>query len=303
MSERIGFVGVGKMGAPMVRRLLAAGHHLHLHDVSEAALGPFRGQAKVTMEPSPRAVAGAVPLVFTSLPSPAVTEAVSLGEDGIAAAGPGRTVVDLSTTGVPAARAIGARLEAAGLEVLDAPVSGGPAGAEKGTLAIMVAGRRDLFERHREVLGRLGTHLFWVGPSVGQGQAMKLVNNMLSATAMAATSEAMVVATRAGISPKTALDVINVSSGMNTATRDKFPRDVVTRKFDYGFATHLMYKDVKLFQELAESLEVPTFVTHAVAGLWRFAMSQGGGPTDFTTIVRYFEEWGKTEVGGRGETE
>ncbi|HEX7124223.1 MAG TPA: NAD(P)-dependent oxidoreductase [Thermodesulfobacteriota bacterium] len=299
MTERVGFIGVGKMGAPMVRRLLAAGHTVHLHDVSEAALAPFRGLERVALEASAQGVASCVPVVLLSLPGPAELEAVALGPQGIVAAGAGRCVIDLSTCGVAAARRVAAALAEAGIGYVDAPVSGGPRGAERGTLAVMAAGPGDLVERYRGLLSVFGSRVFAVGTQPGQGQAMKLVNNMLSATAMAATSEAMVVAARAGLAPATALEVLNASSGMNTATRDKFPQEVVTRTFNYGFATGLMYKDVKLFEELAQSLGVPTFVGDAVAGMWRFAVDRGTAQQDITTLVRFYEQWAGVEVGGR----
>jgi 3-hydroxyisobutyrate dehydrogenase-like beta-hydroxyacid dehydrogenase len=299
MADRVGFVGVGRMGAPMARRLLAHGHELVLHDVRDDAVQPFRGQAGVTVAASPRAVATRAPVVLLSLPSPEALEAVALGPDGLAAAGPDRSVVDLSTSGVRATRAVAAALTARGVGFLDAPVSGGVPGAERGTLAVMAAGDAALFACVRPLLEVIGKNVFYVGAEPGQGQAMKLVNNMLSATAMAATAEAMVVATKAGISPTVALDILNVSSGRSSATQDKFPRDVVTGRFDYGFLTQLMLKDVRLFAELAEALSVPTLVSPAVVAVWRLAVAEGLGPRDFTTIAQLFERWAGVEVRAR----
>jgi len=267
-----------------------------LHDVSEGALAPFRGHARVTTATSPREVAEAAPVTCLSLPTPEALEAVALGPDGLAAAGPGRTVIDLSTSGVRATRAVAAALETRGLGFLDAPVSGGVPGAERGTLAVMVAGGAALFATWRPLLEILGKNVFYVGPEPGQGQAMKLVNNMLSATAMAVTAEAMAVATKAGIPPGVALDILNVSSGRNSATQDKFPKDVVTGRFDYGFLTQLMLKDVRLYAELADELGVPALVSPAIVAVWRLAVAEGLGPQDFTTIARLFERWAGVEV-------
>lgn len=296
MADRVGFIGVGKMGGPMVRRLLAHGYELFIRDVAEVAVAPFRKEAGVRICASPREVAGHAPVVLLSLPVPKALEDVTLGEDGIIAAGTTPCVIDLSTSGVRASRAVAAALKAKGFRFLDAPVSGGVPGAEKGTLSVMVAGDPDLYATYTPLLSIIGKNVFYVGAEPGQGQAMKLVNNMLSATALAVTAEAMTVATKAGISPAVALDILNVSSGRNSATQDKFPKDVITGKFDYGFATQLMLKDVKLFEELAEELAVPTLISPAVVNAWRLAVSQGLGPRDFTTIAQVFERWAGVEI-------
>lgn len=296
MADRVGFIGVGRMGAPMVRRLLDHGYEVCIRDVAAAAVAPFRGQPGVTVCASPREVAERAPVTLLSLPLPRTLLDVVLGADGVAAAGPGRCVIDTSTSGVKASRAVAGELRAKGVQFLDAPVSGGVPGAEKGTLAVMVAGDRQLYERHRELLSIIGKNVFYVGPEPGQGQAMKLVNNMLSATALAATSEALAVATKAGIAPEVALDILNVSSGRNSATQDKFPKDVITGTFAYGFLTELMLKDVRLFEELADELRAPTLVSPAVINAWRIAVAQGYGPKDFTTIAQMFERWAGVEI-------
>lgn len=296
MGDRVGFIGLGKMGGPMVRRLLTNGYELCVHDVAEAALAPFRQHLGITICASSREVAEGTPVVLLSLPSPQALREVALGPDGIAAAGPGRCVIDLSTSGVKASRAAAAELQAKGLRFLDAPVSGGVPGAEKGTLSVMVAGEAGLYAQYKPLLTIIGKNVFYVGAEPGQGQAMKLANNVLSATAMAATAEALAVATKGGIAPAVALEILNVSSGRNSATQDKFPRSVLTGSFDYGFATQLMFKDVKLFEELAEELGVPTLVCAAVVNVWRIAMAQGLGPADFTEIVRMVERWAGVEI-------
>lgn len=300
MADRVGFIGVGRMGAPMVRRLLAHGHELFLRDVDDAAVQPFKGQPGVTISGSPREVAAATGVVLLSLPLPRTLEEVVLGDDGLLGAGPGRCVIDLSTSGVRASRKVAAALRDRGLAFLDAPVSGGVPGAEKGTLAVMVAGDRDLYARWKPLLSIIGKNVFYAGAEPGLGQAMKLVNNMLSATAMAATAEAMAVATKAGISPPVALSILNVSSGRNSATQDKFPKDVITGTFNYGFLTRLLLKDVKLFEELAEELAVPTLVSEAVVNVWRIAVSQGLGDRDFTAIAQLVERWAGVEIREHG---
>ena len=244
-----------------------------------------------------------MPVVLLSLPLPKTLFDVVLGVDGVTAAGPGCCVIDASTSGVKASRAVAAELGAKGLGFLDAPVSGGVPGAEKGTLSVMAAGDPELYEKYRGLLSIIGKNVFYVGAEPGQGQAMKLVNNMLSATAMAATSEAMAVATRAGIAPDIALDILNVSSGRNSATQDKFPKDVITGTFNYGFLMQLLLKDVKLFEELADEMRVPTLVSPAVVNAWRIAVAQGYGQKDFTAIAQMFERWAGVEIrAGRRES-
>lgn len=296
MAERVGFIGLGRMGNHMVRRLLAHGHAVVVRDVNPKALALFAGQDGVTVADSPRAVAAAVDVVCLSLPAPQLLDEVVLGADGIAAAGRKTVVIDLSTSGVRATRRVAAAAAARGLGFLDCPVSGGPGGAAKGTLAVMVAGDRALHDRYREMLSVIGKNVFYIGGEPGQGQAMKLANNLLSGAAMVLTAEAMTVATKAGIEPGLALDVLNVSSGLNTATRDKFPRAVLTGTFDYGFQLAHMTKDVKLFEELAEEMGVPLLVAETVVNAWRFAMSQGLQDADLTAITKLYERWAGVEI-------
>jgi 3-hydroxyisobutyrate dehydrogenase-like beta-hydroxyacid dehydrogenase len=184
-----------------------------------------------------------------------------------------------------------------GIAVVDAPVSGGVAGARKGTLAVMAACPRPLYERFAPVLATFGK-VFHVGERPGMGQVMKLANNLLSATAMAITSEAVVMGVKAGLDPRTMMEVINSGSGRNTATETKFPDAVLPRKFDFGFATGLMYKDVKLCLEEAEAQQVPMWVGSAVRQLWQYANGKLGPDADFTRIVECIEDWAGIEVGG-----
>lgn len=296
MTERIGFIGLGRMGGPMARRLQAQGHALALCDVNPAATAAFAGMDDVLVCASPAEVGQQVETVLLSLPSPAALHAVLTGPDGLLLSGYRGTVIDLSTSGVAATHAVAAISAHAGAGYLDAPVSGGVPGAEAGTLAVMVAGDAVLFEAHRPLLSVIGKNVFYVGAEPGQGQAMKLVNNMLSATAMAATAEAMAVATKAGIDPALALAVINAGSGQNTATRDKFPKDVITGAFAYGFQTALMLKDVKLYEDLADAVAVPPLISPAVAAAWRLAVAQGHANDDFTAIARVVERLAGVEI-------
>ena len=297
MSEHLGFIGVGRMGGPMAGRLLDAGHRLTVFDTNRGATAPLIGRGAVATG-SVREVATAVETVIMSLPTPDIVRDVALGENGIASGTRVKTVIDLSTTGPRMTQSIAGGLKVKGIALIDSPVSGGVSGAQKGTLAVMAACERALFERFEPVLKVFGK-VFYIGARPGMGQTMKLANNLLSATAMAISSEAIVMGVKAGLDPQVMVDVINSGSGRNTATQDKFPRSVLPRTFDYGFATGLMYKDVKLCLEEAEALGVQMWVGAAVRQIWQFANAELGPASDFTAIVQCIEEWAGVEVKAR----
>ena len=180
---------------------------------------------------------------------------------------------------------------------LDSPVSGGVGGAEKGTLAVMVSGPKADFEAAKPALAVIGK-VFFIGEKPGSGQTMKLANNFLSATAMVATSEAVVMGVKSGLDPSVMIDVINAGSGLNTASRDKFPRAVLPRSFDFGFATGLMVKDVRLCLEEMRSLGLSMEVAEAVGRLWEVVIRDTGPESDFTTAIQPIEKAAGVVVGG-----
>ncbi|GAA4550432.1 NAD(P)-dependent oxidoreductase [Pseudonocardia xishanensis] len=278
----------------MAGRLVDAGHDLVVFDVADAAVEALVARG-ATAGSSARDVADRATVVFTSLPTPAVVLDVVLGPEGIAEGTAVRRLVELSTTGTRTARALAEALAPRGVTTVDAPVSGGTGGAEKGTLAVMVSAAEEVFAELGPALSVLGT-LFHVGTEPGLGQAMKLVNNYLSAAALATTAEAMVVGVKAGLAPRMMLDVLNAGSGRNSATQDKFPRSVLPGTFDYGFATGLMEKDLRLFAEEADTLRVPVWVGSAVHQMWRQTRDQLGVDSDFTSITRLTEGWAGVEV-------
>lgn len=175
--------------------------------------------------------------------------------------------------------------------MLDSPVSGGVGGATRGTLALMVSGPRDEFEVVEPILANLGTPpFFFVDTKPGAGQTMKLVNNLLAATALATTCEVVVMGVKAGgLDPSVMIDVINAGSGATNASRDKFPKSILPRSFDYGFATGLMVKDVRLYLEEATSLGLPTEMAAAVGRLWELVMREEGPDSDFTCAIKPLE--------------
>jgi 3-hydroxyisobutyrate dehydrogenase-like beta-hydroxyacid dehydrogenase len=293
-AQNAGFVGVGRMGGPMVRRLLQAGFDLTIYDKSEAAMAPL---VELGARParSPAEVASVAEIVLVSLPTPPIVQAVALGPNGIAEGSRVKIFVDVSTTGSTYAKRVAEGLAARNIVAADAPVSGGVAGAVKGTLAVMASCPADTFAAIQPILEVIGK-VFHVGTQPGQGQTMKLLNNLLSATAMAISSEAVVMGVKAGLDPKQIIDVINAGSGRNTATQDKIPRCVLNRKFDFGFALALLNKDVRLCMEEAEAMGVPMLVGSSVRQLLSIAMATQPD-ADMTEMIKLMEGWAGVQVG------
>jgi 2-hydroxy-3-oxopropionate reductase len=297
VSAPIGFVGLGAIGAPLAQALADAGHDLVVHDVDEsraALLGSSAARAS-----SPREVADRAEIVFVSLPTPNVVRDVAIGVGGLADGRTLRTYVDLSTTGGEVAREVADAFAARGIEVVDAPVSGGVAGARARTLAVMASGSDEAFARVEPHLRAFGKNVFHVGPEPGQGQVAKLLNNLLSATAVAITSEALALGVRSGLAPETLLDVFNAGSGRNTATTDKFPTHVLPRRFESGFRLALMAKDVELCLSEARSQRMPLLVGGLVQQLWTLAAADSAPDADHTEFVRLVEAWSGETIAAR----
>jgi 3-hydroxyisobutyrate dehydrogenase-like beta-hydroxyacid dehydrogenase len=283
----IGFIGLGNMGAHMARRLTEAGYRVIVYDTSHEAIGNLTACGAVAAR-SPAEVADGAETVMASLPTPDVVLAVATGPRGVIEGKRVRRFVDLSTTGAVMAQRIFKLLAARNIVQIDSPVSGGVTGAEKGTLAVMTSGPRADVEAVEPALKVIGK-VFFIGERPGAGQTMKLCNNVLSATAMAATSEAMVMGVKAGLDPRIMLDVINAGTGRNTATEDKFGRVVLPGKFNLGFAAGLMTKDVKLYLAEAKALSVPMDIIESVARLFQLTCDEFGPDADITAIVQPVE--------------
>ena len=283
----IGFIGLGRMGGHMASRLLDAGHTLTVMDLSDAAVQALtdRGAQRAG---SAREVADACELVLASLPSPPIVQETALGPNGAIHGSEIKCFVDLSTTGTKVSVAVYEGLKAKGIAALDAPVSGGVKGAREGTLAIMVGGPKASFEQYQEVLAILGK-LFFMGEAPGAGQTMKLVNNLISCAHIAVTAEGMAMGARAGLDPQLMIDVLNVSTGASSATRDKWPRSVLPRTFDYGFATALAFKDLRLCLDEAEAMGVPMVVGSAARQFLSITNQLFGPDSDFTCMAKTAE--------------
>ena len=295
-GQNFGFIGVGRMGGLMAGRLLDAGHTLSIFDTSEEALAPLvaRGCKRAN---SAADVASDAETVFASLPTPAIVEHATLGETGVIAGTRIKTFVDMSTSGPRAAQAVAKGLAERKIVAVDAPVSGGMAGAKNGTLAVMVSCPRPTYDALESTLKNFGK-LFFIGEKPGAAQTMKLVNNLLAACSLAITCEGMVMGAKAGLDARTMIDVLNVSSGRSSATQDKFPRSVLPGSFDFGFATGLSYKDVRLCLEEAEALGVPMIVGSAVRQMLAITNALYGPDSDFTSMCRSVEQWAGAEVRG-----
>ncbi|HKD23905.1 MAG TPA: NAD(P)-dependent oxidoreductase [Rhizomicrobium sp.] len=296
MSEEIGFVGLGRMGSRMAARLLSAGHSLTVFDIDDAAVAALAKRGAKAAR-SPKEVADTAELVFASLPSPAIVQEIALGGRGLVNGSRIRTFVDLSTSGPRVAAAVAGALSPKGIAALDAPVSGGLKGAEQGTLTVMVSGPRAAYDRIEGVLSQFGK-LFFMGEKPGLGQTMKLVNNLLGACAIAITGEGMAMGVKAGLDSALMVDVLNVSSGRSSATQDKWPRSVLPRSFDFGFATGLAFKDVRLCVEEAEGLGIPMVVGSAVRQVLSIANNVYGADSDFTIMAKLVEEWAGLDLPG-----
>ncbi len=294
-AEDLGFIGLGRMGGPMAHRLIEAGHRLTVFDTNEAVMQPLIAQGAGRAN-SAGAVASSAEIVIASLPTPQTVHEVALGPRGVVEGSRVKIFVDVSTTGSVYARKIAVGLSARGIIAVDAPVSGGIRGAEQGTLAVMVSCADDIHTRLEPVLSVIGK-LFHVGRQPGLGQTMKLINNLLSATALTASSEALVMGVKAGLDVQMIVDVINAGSGRNTATQDKIPRCVIPRTFDFGFALALLNKDVRLCLEEADAMSVPMIVGNAVRQLLNIAAAAEGPQADITEVVKSLERWAGVRVG------
>ena len=295
----VGFIGLGNMGFPMACRLIQEKHDVVAFDTRSEALERVVALGARPAS-SPKEVADHAETVLASLPTPGASLGVATGVGGVIAGSRVRRYVDLSTVGSQIAVQIHGVLARRNIVGMDSPVSGGVGGAQNGTLALMVSGPRDEFAVVRTVLEALGRPLY-VGDKPGSAQTMKLANNILAANVLAATAEVVVMGVKAGLDPGVMIDVLNAGSGATSASRDKFPRAILPRTFDYGFATGLMLKDVRLYLDEARALGVPAEVAETTGRLWEALARDEGPDSDFTTVIKPFERAAGVTVGGPSE--
>ena len=292
--QKLGFAGIGRMGAPMAKRLISAGYHVTIFDTNQSAIDELVSLGAAHAQ-TPAALADMSDVILLSLPTPEIVEAVALGVDGIAQSKKPITVIDLSTTGPRVARKVAAGLADAGITAVDCPVSGGIPGAEKGTLALMVACPTAAFEAVLPILNVIGKSIH-VGQEPGMGQMIKVINNLMSVTSLTIASEAMVLGTKAGLDPEVMLKVINSGSGSSNATTDKVPKYIIGRNFDFGFSIGLSAKDARLCLEESEALGVPMVVGSAVRQMINITKGRLGPNADLTEIIKPIEEWAGVTV-------
>lgn len=291
----LGFLGLGQMGAAIAERLEAPDVRLHVFDPNPVAVAPFVLRGAVD-EASAAAVAAAAPIVFACLPNGAVSEQTAAEVAGSSTL---RIYVEMSTIGcIPMAR-IAKLLSQRDITLIDCPISGGPKGARAGTLSVIAAGPAAAIDEVRPLLQRIGRNVFEVGEGPGQAQLMKLVNNLISAANMATAFEALVLGAKGGLDPDMMVNVINVSTGRNSATLDKVPKAVLPGTFDYGAKLSTMVKDIALGLKEAEALGVPMWVHEIVGQLWRFGATQGLGDADITSLIQVLEGWAGVKVRSR----
>jgi 3-hydroxyisobutyrate dehydrogenase-like beta-hydroxyacid dehydrogenase len=294
--QTLGFIGTGRMGGPMASRLLDAGHALVICDAQADATAPLAARGAEIVN-TPAEVASRADIVLASLPTPDIVKAVALGTDGIVNGSRAKIMIDLSTTGPGAAKQVAAGLKARDIVLVDAPVSGGIKGAVNGTLAVMVSCPQPTYEIVEPILKNFG-RLFYTGDQPGVAQTAKLANNLMAAAAIVITSEAMAMGVKGGVDARVLIDIINASSGRNSASEDKFPRAVLPGTFDFGFSTGLSYKDVRLCVDEAEAMGVPMVCGAVVRQMLAITNAKYGAASDFTSIARVVEEWAGVEIRG-----
>jgi len=295
---RIGFIGLGNMGFHMASRLLKAGYPLTAYDANPA-LSSRMTQQGAAWANSAQEVASAAEIVFLCLPTPKIVEEVLVGDRGVNQGSAVKIVVDTSTTGPETTFRMEALLSQSHIDLIDAPISGGTAGAENGSLAIMASGSPACYEAIVPVLQHIGSKLFYLGGKAGQGQIMKIINNMLCATATLSAFEGLVLGSKAGLDSQTMLDVLNASSGRSFATQVKIPRCVLSREFPMQFPVELLLKDIKLCLDESVRAGVPMWVNEATRQMLSFSVSQGNGSNDYATLIKHYEAWAGTQFGNQ----
>ncbi|RUZ72713.1 NAD(P)-dependent oxidoreductase [Mesorhizobium sp. M7A.F.Ca.US.006.01.1.1] len=288
-NTTVGFVGVGNMGQPMVSNLVKAGWRVAIYDTDMDRTAAFASRIGCGFVTSAAELGDACDVVILMLPDGKIVRRVVLGADGSDSLLPGlsqgATIIDMSSSAPTGTRELGAELDAKGIDMVDAPVSGGVKGAVAGTLAIMVGGSERAAQDIDPILAAMGRR-FHVGP-LGTGHAVKVLNNYVSAAGLAATAEALLVARRFGVETETLIDVLNASTGRNNSTENKFKQYVLNEAYNSGFSLDLMVKDLTLAMEVADACGVEAQLGHSCLNLWREAQSWTGRNADHTELARF----------------
>ncbi|WP_187968719.1 NAD(P)-dependent oxidoreductase [Aquibium microcysteis] len=297
-NTRIGFIGLGAMGEPMASRLVTAGFSVVVHDADAGRTDRIAQAIGARAAASPAEAAEGCDILVTMLPSSAIVEKVLDGDTGARRGlSHGALVVDM-TSGVPdATRAIAARLEADGIAMIDAPVSGGVSRAKTGELAIMAGGDAAAIDRAQPVLEAMGSSVIRTG-SIGSAHAMKALNNLVSAGGFLIGIEALLIGQRFGLDPALMVDVLNVSTGMNNSTQKKFKQFVLSRRFDAGFGLDLMVKDLGIALGVANATATPAPFSGLCKDIWAGAQKHLGPGQDHTAVAKFSELFAGSTLGG-----
>ncbi len=292
---KVGFIGLGVIGKCMAKRIYYAGYKLKVYDVLEDAVREFIGLGVEAVN-SPGDLSADSEVILMSLPNSQIVTNVVLGEDGILSkTKPGTVIVDLSSITPKAIRDIYKVTSSKGVEILDAPVSGGSVGAEAGTLSIMVGGKKELLYKVMPILEVIGNTIYHVG-DVGAGDTMKLVNNLLLGTNMAATAEALALGVKAGLNPEVMFEVITNCSGNSYALKAKYPKFISEGNFKPGFMVDLQYKDLQLAVDTAKEMGIPLVMGNMAQQIYEIAKAEGLGQKDISSVVNLYEKWSGIKV-------
>lgn len=294
--ERIGFIGLGKMGQPMARNLARAGFSLAVADTLAAAVDQLRRDTTCDVPVDRRALGAACRVVITMVPDGKVVREILVGAGGVAEGmTTGGVVIDMSSSSPVGTRTLGPELARRGIALVDAPVSGGVKRAIDGSLAIMAGGESADIDRVMPILQAMGKQIFRTG-SLGTGHAMKALNNYVSAAGLAAAAEAVLAGSRFGLDPSTMVAILNASTGKNNSTELKFPQFILPRTFASGFSLGLMVKDLRTAAEVAQASGMPFPLGDATVKLWAEAEKLLSGEADHTAIARYSEHLAGGEI-------
>jgi len=296
MAGAVGFIGLGNMGRPMALNLAKHGFPLIVHDIDPAKIEPLRARGATVAE-SPERVAAAADRTISMVETTAQAEAVIAGERGIIrSARAGHIVISMSTIDPLVAKRLADLLGARGVAMLDAPVSGGTERAQSGELSIIAGGAPETFEACRDLFKAMGTKIFHVG-SLGQGLAMKLVNNMLVQVNMVAVAEALVLGVKAGLDPRTIYEVVRVSTGTSSAFERGAAR-MLARDFSPAGTVDISFKDQELETAFAKQLGAPLLLANVSQQVYQMARAAGLGKQDGTAIIQVLERLAGVKVGG-----
>ena len=293
----VGFIGIGAMGRPMAQNLLKANYPLYIYDVNSTAVTDMVAQG-ATLCRSPKELAENCSVIIMMLPNAAIVEGTLTGEQGLLAGGQaGQTIIDMSSVAAASTRRMAALAQAMQINYIDAPVSGGVAGAAAGTLTIMVGGDQAAVQAVEPIFKVLGKKIYHVG-SIGAGDSIKVVNNLLLGINMAAVAEALVLGVKSGLDPQVMLDIIKESSGRSYALEAKTANFILKNSFAAGFAIDLEYKDLELAMETAKSLDMPLPLAAMAQQVFAMAKAKGLGREDISAVIKVWEEMVGIQVRG-----